>query len=66
MIYWTGVRSKLLKHCPEQANEWGLKDIIFYLNKCERLSMEKIALLTEGECGRTSLCLRIKQLNKEK
>jgi hypothetical protein len=35
--------------------------MLFFLNKCERLSIQAIADLTEGECGRTSILLKIKE-----
>ena len=59
MIYWTDVKNRLLKHCPERAEShgWTLKEVVIYLNRIERLSMKKIAEMTDGSCGRSSLCL---------
>ena len=66
MIYWTDVKTRLLKHCPEraEAHGWTLLDIICYLNS-QGLSMRKIAGLTEGACGRTSLIMKMKKLKEE-
>ena len=67
MIYWTDVKNKLIKHCPEraEAHGWDLKGVVLYLNGVERLSMKRIASLTEGACGRTSLVLKMKELKEQ-
>ena len=65
MIYWKDVKMSLLKHCPEGSENWTLKEIILYLNKEERLSMKRIAAMTGGRCGRTSLCLKMKEIREK-
>jgi len=65
MIYWSDVRKKLLEKCSVlefQIDDWSLYDIVMYMNKEDRLSMQSIADLTEGRCGRTALCLKMKEL----
>jgi len=64
MIYWSEVREKLLKHCPNAIDDWSLYDIVTYMNKEDRLSMQAIADLTEGACGRSALCMKMKELQK--
>ena len=64
MIYWNDVRTQLVAHCPDANDKWSLYKIINYLNKEERLSMQAIADLTEGRCGRTSLCLKMDEMTK--
>jgi len=66
MIYWKDVRTALRKHCPPEAVEWQLKEMVEYLNKQEGLSMQAISKLTEGRCGRTSLCLKMRQQENAK
>lgn len=65
MIYWEDVRKKLLEQCPYLIGDWSLYDIVMYMNKEDRLSMQAIADLTEGRCGRTALVAKMKEL-KEK
>jgi|GEM_PF-4738222 len=60
MIYWSEVKKTLIKYCPPATDDWSLSDVVRYLNERQRLSMKKIADMTEGKCGRTSLCLRMK------
>lgn len=61
MIYWSEVRRNLIPHCPLEAGDWTLDEIIRYLNKERKMSMKTIADLTKGQCGRTTLCLKIKK-----
>ena len=67
MIYWRDVRTELVKHCPYDAirDGWKVSDMVHFLNKTEGLSMQAIAKLTKGKCGRTSLCLMMKRLQTE-
>jgi hypothetical protein len=65
MIYWTDVKKTLLRHCPIHDEGWSLREVVTYLNKEEHLSMWAIAALTNGKCGRTSLCLKMKELAKK-
>lgn len=61
MIYWADVKKKLLPHCPPEAVDWPVQDLVRYLNKNGRLSLKAIADLTEGCCGRTALFFKLKE-----
>ena len=58
MIYWGDVHRELAKYCPHDIGT--VKDMVKYLHKEKWFSMQVIANLTKGRCGRTALFLMLK------